>query len=197
MRSAVKTSAFTATPGFTLLELMVTVALVGIISAMAVPLMTNATNSMKLGQAAREVEREMQTARLKAVSTNQPLRIRFDCPATGQYRMVELIGTPSIPAAADVAADRCTLASYPYPAGDNDPITRPNNDGPLRRIDASVSFQTATTVEFWPDGTAHTNSANSNPWPPIAGTGTNIILVRNGKTKTILVNGIGKVQLIP
>lgn len=181
--------------GFTLFELLVTTAVIAIVAGMAVPLMTNASDSIKLGEAAREVERELQTARLTAVSANQPMRFRFDCPAAGQYRVVELVGTPSVPAATDSAANRCGLDTYPYPAADNNPLTRPNHDGPLRYVDPSVSFSNVTTIEFWPDGTAHTNTGGTNPWPAIAGNGTVMTLVRNGKTKTILVNGVGKIQL--
>jgi hypothetical protein len=125
------------------------------------------------------------------------MRVRFDCPVAGQYRTVELIGTPSVPAGADTAATRCALVNYPYPAPDLSPLTRPNTDGMLRTLDSSVTFQTATTIEFWPDGTAHSASGGTNPWPPIASSGTNIVLIKGSKTKTIQVNGIGKVQLVP
>ncbi len=174
---------------------MVTSAIIVIISGMAVPLMTNASNAIKLSTGARNVERELQTARLRAVSANQPMRLRFDCPAARQYRIVELVGTPSVPASADSAANRCGLVSFPYPAADSNVLTRPNHDGPLRELDPSVSFSGATTIEFWPDGTAHTNSAGTDPWPVIAGSGTTVTLVRDGITKTILVNGVGKIQL--
>jgi len=180
--------------GFSLVDVLVTTLLVGIIAGIAVPLMKDFTDRIKLGQAAREVERELQAARLKAVSANQPIRLRFDCPAAGQYRMVELVGTPSVPAAADSATNRCEPLTYPYPAADKNPLTRPNHDGPLRRMDSSVSFQQSATIEFWPDGTAHADTG-TNPWTMIAGAGYNIILTRQGMTKNILVNGVGKVQV--
>lgn len=183
--------------GFSLVELLVTTSLLVILAGIAVPLMTNASDAIKLSQSAREVERELQAARLKAVSANQPMRLRFDCPAAKQYRMVELVGTPSIPAAADSAANRCSLSNYPYPTPDTDLLTRPNHDGPLRWVDPSVSFSLAATIEFWPDGTAHTDSGGGNPWPTIASPGTHIILSRNGRTRTVLVNGVGKVHLLP
>lgn len=176
--------------------MLLTTALVAIVAGIAVPLMSDASNSIKLGDGARGVERELQTARLAAVSGNQPMRVRFDCPAAGQYRMTELIGTRGVPAAADDAVDRCALTSYPYPANtDRNPLTRPNRDGPLRQLDSSVTFTSQTTIEFWPDGSAHTNSGGTNPWPPIAGTGYTITLTRGSKTKSILVNGVGKIQL--
>jgi prepilin-type N-terminal cleavage/methylation domain-containing protein len=184
------------TAGFTLIEILVTTTVIGIVTAMAIPLMTNAADSIKLGQATREVERELQSARLKAVSSNQPMRLRFDCPVAGQYRITELVGTPSAPAAADIAANRCSLATYPYPGdADRKPLTRPNHDGPLRTLTTLVSFSNVTTIEFWPNGTAHTNTGGTNPWPPIAGTGTLVTLVKGTKSKTILVNGVGKIQV--
>lgn len=182
--------------GFTLIELLMTVTVIAIVAGIAVPLLQNVADSIKLGESTREVERELQTARLLAVSSNQPMRLRFDCPAAGSYRIVELVGTPSIPAAADTAAARCALASYPYPGdADRNPLTRPNHDGPVRYLDPKVSFTVSQTIEFWPDGTAHTNTGGVNPWPGIAAAGTTITLTKSGKTKNIVVNGVGKVQI--
>jgi prepilin-type N-terminal cleavage/methylation domain-containing protein len=183
--------------GFSLIELLMASSLMVIISAMAVPLTMDLADRIKLGEAARQVERELQTARLTAVSANRPMRVRFNCPGAGEFRMVELVGTPSVPAAADSAVDRCSDAVYPYPAADRNTLTRPNNDGILRRLDSSVSFQQAATIEFWPDGSAHMASGTTNPWPVIATPGTNIIVLRKGQTRTIVVNSIGKVQLLP
>lgn len=183
--------------GFSLIELLMVTALVGIMSVIGVPLLGQMSGSIELGEAARQVERELQSARMAAVSSNQPMRVMFNCPVTGEYRLVELIGTPAVPAAADGVVGRCSTTTYAFPAPDNNPITRPNNDGPLRRLPTQVTFTTVTTIEFWPDGTAHTNTGGTNPWPPIAAPGTNIVLTRSGKTRSILVNGIGKIQLLP
>jgi type II secretion system protein H len=183
--------------GFSLVELLMVVALVGIVSVIGLPLLGQVSGTIELGEAARQLERELQSARITAVSANQPVRVMFNCPVDQQYRMVELIGTPKTPAAGDGVVSRCSETTYPFPAPDNNPITRPNNDGPLRRLPTLVTITTSTTIEFWPDGSAHTNTGGADPWPPIASPGTNIILTRSGKTKTILVNGIGKIQLIP
>jgi prepilin-type N-terminal cleavage/methylation domain-containing protein len=186
-----------ADSGFTLIELLMVVALVGIVSVIGMPLLGQIAGSIELGEAARQVERELQSARMAAVAANQPVRVMFNCPVAGQYRLVELIGTPAVPAAADGVVGRCSSTTYPFPAPDNNPITRPNTDGPLRTLKSTVTFTTVTTIEFWPDGTAHTNSGLVNPWPPIASPGTSIVLTRSGKTRSILVNGIGKIQLLP
>jgi hypothetical protein len=39
------------------------------------------------------------------------------------------------------------------------------------------------------------DSAGTNPWPVIGATPTDITLARGSQTKTIQVNGIGKVKL--
>jgi len=183
--------------GFSLIELLMVVALVGIVSVIGMPLLGQVSGAIELGEAARQVERELQSARMAAVAANQPVRVMFNCPVAGQYRLVELIGTPAVPAAADGVVGRCSTTTYPFPAPDNNPITRPNNDGPLRTLKSTVTITTATTIEFWPDGSAHTNSGLVNPWPPIASPGTSIVLTRSSKTRSILVNGIGKIQLLP
>jgi prepilin-type N-terminal cleavage/methylation domain-containing protein len=183
--------------GFTLIEMLMVTTVFVIVAGMAMPLFQDLTDSIKLGEGGRQVERELQTARLTAVSANQPIRVRFNCPVAGQFRMTELIGSPSAPAAGDSASDRCSTTPYPFPAADTNPLTRPNNDGAIRYLPTDTTFQTAATIEFWPDGSAHMQTSSTNPWPVIATTGTSIVLLRKGKTKTITVNGIGKVTLVP
>jgi prepilin-type N-terminal cleavage/methylation domain-containing protein len=181
--------------GFTLVELLATTAIITIMCGIAIPLLGNVGDSMKLGQAAREVEREIQTARMIAVQSNQPMRLRFDCPVAGAYRITELIGSPTVPAGADSATNRCNATNYPYPANsDNNSLTRPNKDGPVRYLDPKVTFTASTTLEFWPDGTAHTNTGGVNPWPNVATT-TTITLTKGTKTKNLVVNGVGRVQV--
>src|SRR5688572_13269848 len=142
----------TSEGGFTLIDMMIVLALIGILSGIAIPAIGNLSENMKLGINAREVERELQSARLKAVTSNRPIRVRFNCPVAGQYRTVELIGSASSPHANDTPADRCQETAYPFPAADREPLTRPNHDGPLRRLSDKVTFGAAKNLEFWPDG---------------------------------------------
>ena len=182
--------------GFTLVDVICTVAVFAILASVSVPAFQNLTESYKLGQTLREVERELQSARLKSVSSNRPLRVRFNCPAAGQYRTVELIGTLSVPVAADDAGNRCQESVYPSPAADNNPLTRPNHDGPMRRVPTGITFGSATTLEFWPDGTVHQQQGTTLPWPVVGTAGTSITLVKDGVTKRIDVNGVGKITLV-
>lgn len=184
--------------GFTIVDTLATLAIVATVSAIAAPAAVNMVQNSRLGMAARDVERELQFARLKAVATNRPMRVRFDCPSAGKLRVVELIGTTQQPDAAkdpDSYTDRCSETLFPYsPTGaDTSRLTRPNNDGPIRTLAQEVTFTSKTTLEFWPNGTVHTDSAGTNPWP-IVGTSVTITIGRKGKSKNIVVNGFGKIQ---
>jgi hypothetical protein len=148
----------------------------------------------RLAESTREVERELQTAKSRAVGKGRPIRVRFNCPGPGLYRSTELIGTVSVPAAADTAGNRCSEVTYPFPAADGDPLTLPNVDGPVRRLGDAVVFGAVQTIEFWPDGTAHYDSGMP-PWQMIPVNGINLTLTRKGVTSTISVNGLGRIQL--
>ena len=177
--------------GFTLIDMIVTITVMSIVMAMAVPSLVNLSDGMKLGQGQRDVEVELNTARTIAVSSNRQIRMRFNCPATGQYRRVELIGTPTNNDANDNATDRCSETKWRFPANDTDPTSRPNHDGPIRKLPATVSFGTTSTLEFWPNGTVHYTDTTQVPV-----TGTAITVTRGVSVKTIRVNGLGKIELV-
>ena len=172
--------------GFSLTELMLTVAVIATIAGMAVPVLMDASDSIKLNEAARIVERELQDARLKAVSSNRVLRFRTNCPSTGFLRTVEVIGN-----ATDTAPNRCIATAFPYPAGDDDLMTRPNFDGPVRKLtnEATVSN---SVIQFSPDGTSMQVVGGV---PTAIAAPVTVTVTRRGQTKSVTINGIGKVQL--
>jgi prepilin-type N-terminal cleavage/methylation domain-containing protein len=172
--------------GFSVVELMLTVAIAATILTIAVPVMTDVSDGSKLSGAAREIEREFQSARLKAVSVNRLLRVRLNCPSTGLYRTVEYVASPAV----DAATNRCSASAYPFPA-DGDVMTRPNFDGPVRKLPLGATV-TSGILEFHPDGTAVT--IVSNVATAIVAPVT-ITVTRKGKSKAITINGAGKIQL--
>jgi Tfp pilus assembly protein FimT len=180
--------------GFSLVDMVVVVALMATLSAIAIPVIQNWGEAIAFGEAQRRVQSELQQARLKSVTTNRVLRLRFNCPAAGQFRMVELIGTPSLPAPQDSAANRCSEASYPYPAADHNPVTLPNNDGPIRRIDNRVSFGAVQTLEFRPTGVVYTVNGDGTSGPPLAGEGVAITLTKGAAVRSVTVNALGRIQ---
>jgi hypothetical protein len=63
--------------GYSLLELMLVIAFAITAMTIAVPVLTDVSDNSKLNAAAREIEREFQSARLKSVSTNRlPIGVR-------------------------------------------------------------------------------------------------------------------------
>lgn len=172
--------------GFTLVELLLVVALVGTMAAVALPVMKDMTASIKLNDAARMVVGELQDARIKAVSTNRVFRVRLNCPAVGYIRRVEFLAT-----AVDTAANRCLESAYPFPAADNDVMTRPNYDGPVRMLPTGATV-TSTIVQFAPDGTA--NEVVGGVAQAIATTLT-VTITRESKSRSVTINAIGKIQL--
>lgn len=181
--------------GFSLTELLVAVAFLAIVIAIGSPLLLTGLGNQRLSATARDVQGELQQARLRAVSTNRAIRVRFNCPAANFYRAVEVIGTPSIPDPLDAATNRCDPATYPYVPKDRNPLTRPNHDGPVRQLRQGMTFTASATVEFWPDGTAHADTGAGSPWPAIGPTGVTVTITYQTYTKTITVNGVGKVSI--
>jgi len=73
--------------GFTLLEIMVVVAIVGIVSGLGIYNLLSMLPQIRANSAARQVSSDMQWARLKSVSENNDVIITFYSPdGTGAYR---------------------------------------------------------------------------------------------------------------
>src|SRR5262245_55124881 len=179
--------------GFSLMDMIATMAVAGTLAGIAIPITRNFFENQRLGIDTRSVERELQSARLSAVASNRPIIVRFNCPTAGKYRRVELIGTLTQPATDDPdsrAAVRCG-STYPFPAADRNPLTRPNNDGPTMQLYQSVSFTASTPLEFWPNGTVHVPSTQAL----IPAAGVTITLAKGSTTKSILVNSLGKIKI--
>jgi len=63
-------SVFSVSRGFTLIELIVAVAIMGVVAVMAVPSFQNMMASSQIRTAAEEVSNELQLARARAIATN-------------------------------------------------------------------------------------------------------------------------------
>jgi Tfp pilus assembly protein FimT len=175
-----------------MVEIVMVVTLLATLSAIAVPIFKDFNDAIALGQSERLVQAEMQRARMSAVSTNHVLRVRFNCPVAGQFRTVELIGTPTVPAAQDTAANRCSDIVYPYPAPDTNAVTVPNLDGPVMRIDPKVSFTAQQTIEFRPTGIAYSVNTDGTSGTMLAGDAS-ITVTKGSHDRSVTVNALGKI----
>jgi len=98
--------------GFTLIEMILVVALIATIGAIAVPVLSESTNRNAVWTASEQIGSQIRQARLKAVTRNQNFRVAFDCPAAGQYRVLSVQEDPAI----DDGPDRCN-ESYEFDSG--------------------------------------------------------------------------------
>ena len=118
-------------------ELLVVMALITIIGGMAIATTTGSTARNSVWTASEQIGSQIRQARLKAISRNTRFRVRFDCPAVGQYRVLQVTGNGAI----DDADDRCDL----YQQYDSGIYTMPQNvsygdDPPLLEVNGRGTF---------------------------------------------------------
>ncbi|MEI6667896.1 MAG: GspH/FimT family pseudopilin [Acidobacteriota bacterium] len=165
--------------GFSLIELMVVLAVSIVLLGSAIPTVLTARQRMALDGSIHDVAAAVQTARLQALSSGRTMRVRFNCPAAGQFRVVEVTGSASI----DAAANRCDPAAYPYP--DPDAANRPDLDGPVRVLRAGVLFSAATNVDIAPSGRVTPATGNA----PVS-----ISVLKNNATQTLTLSASGRIS---
>ena len=179
--------------GFTLIELMIVVTLVAVLAAVAAPMAQAGMARFSLISASQHVASTIRSARFQAISKNRRVRVRFNCPAAGQYRVVEVVQN----AAVDNAANRCDEGAYPYPAPNQDPATVPNLDSARQFLPAGAQFNAIDDLEFDTDGRM-TPLAGCPTCGAVGGTTPGTIIVSNGdtgQTRTITVSRNGRIQL--
>lgn len=130
--------------GFTLIEMMVVLAIFAIVAAIAIPNFMSLLPGMRLNGAARQVMGDLMAARMNAVKQNNRFRVFFNSPGTNQYQILD--------------------------DDDNDGSADTGEEITTKNIQDNyhdVSFSATTNPIFYPRGTAYgttvtvTNSSGS------------------------------------
>ena len=176
--------------GFTLIEVVITCAVTIAIAALAIPRFNSLMALQRARTAAQTVARELQSARLKAVTSSRRMRVKLNCPVAGQLRAIEVTGV----SATDNAANRCDESAFPFP-GPNDMVrSTPELDSPLTRLPLSTTVaSTVLTFEFGPRGDVSSVSTGGVVTPLTAEV--TVTVTRAGFSSAIRVNEIGRIKV--
>jgi Tfp pilus assembly protein FimT len=161
--------------------------LITVTMGIAVPTVMAHMRAYALNTTMNTVSAEIRGARYTAVSKNRTVRVRFNCPAANQFRIVEVVGNATI----DNAADRCSDAVYPYPVPN--PNAAPNLDGPIMRLPQGAQFGAVRDLEISPVG--RVTPLTGCPTCATAAPPASLVMSNTYDTRTITVNASGQVLL--
>ena len=75
--------------GFTLIEMMIVIAVFAIVAAIAIPNFMSWLPGMRLNGAARQVMGDLMAARMNAVKQNNEFKVFFNSPGANQYQILD------------------------------------------------------------------------------------------------------------
>ena len=130
----------------TAVELLIVVPTVGIVSGVSVPSLTGTMHRYALNGAHQSVAADIRLAHFTPLSTSRAMRVQFDRPGPGQFRVVEVVRLQRI----DSAANRWSEATYPFP--DQQPGVQPDADGQVILLPQGKQFGSLQDLEITPRG---------------------------------------------
>ena len=172
--------------GFTLIDTLIVLAVSCCLAGMAVPSIDGAIRRYRITTATRTITAEIRAARGTAVAKNRTMRVRFNCPAPGQFRVVEVTGNLAI----DNDPNRCSEEDYPYP--DPDPAVAPNADGPAMWINQGAALGAVQDIQISNRG--RISPLNNCPACATVAPPARIGLTNGYETQTITVSPSGMVS---
>jgi prepilin-type N-terminal cleavage/methylation domain-containing protein len=187
----------TGKAGFSVVELMVVIALIGLLSAIALPSLLSSMSEKRLKNAARNLYADLQKARLLAVKRNTRITVTFNTTArtysypissseTATVRLDDYGGNGKI---VSYGQGKATSFWPPY----NDTSNYPPSNYPF---DSSPVPSTGTII-FEPQGTVFLGFSTSNQKILVPETGANIYLQNqnNDVCYAASVNQFGGIRL--
>ena len=153
--------------GFTMIELLVVVAIALIVFGFSIPIITTSLNNMHLGSAASSLSGAIQSTRYLAISVGCPYQFTV-VPASNSYQLA----TEAISGNPPACASTYTNVGSPVPFANSD-----------------VTVTATTTFLLNPSGTVSTVST------PTVASSVCIVLAHGAITKTVTVSGVGNVKV--
>jgi len=153
--------------GFSLMELLITLAVALILAAMAVPLLRSSMRDYQLRSAVSSVTGAIQATRYRALSAGYPFRLVLNS-ATGTSQ----------------------IQSEPPPAV---AFSNVGNATPLSGSSVAAVLNTDTTLEFHPSGRVLCPVGTVDATTGV----TTFTLTLNGKTETITISRYGNINVTP
>ena len=186
LRHTMAMSKWKRVAGFTLVEIMLVTTVAGVLAAVAAPSIDGAMRRYRMNTATRTITTEIRAARFIAVAKNRTMRVRFNCPGPGQFRVIEVTGNAAI----DSAADRCSETAYPYP--DQNPAVAPNADGPAMWINQGAALGAVQDLQISNRG--RIQPLNNCPACAVAAPPASIGITNGYEIQTIPVSASGMVS---
>jgi prepilin-type N-terminal cleavage/methylation domain-containing protein len=154
--------------GYSMVELLITLGLIGVVSAISVPVFIESNARSSLWSGSEQLGASIRSARLKAISQNTAHRVTFNCPAANELRILIMTGDPAV----DDDAGRCSQTVD----GDSGIIQLPG--GVAYDVDDATSLQVTGRGIF---------TANGGAIP------LTITVTHGAATRTLTVSGTGQI----